>query len=316
MSFNPLIAKVTGELSAKNPQIESVVELGNQTFNASPTVLKYVQSLSNTFNQEELKRLSNLSKSERSDQTANYYKAIRINSYTAIDINEKYGSLAMDLNYSLKERYEYNQTFDLVTNNGTGEHIFNQASVFENMHNLTKKDGYMIHIMPFVNWQNHGFYNFHPILYLDIAHANQYELISLGIGEREGKVVIARNERLETFRSQTVSRSTESNLFKKIILRIFGQSLNVCKIYVNGLSSKTNKEFDLHSLTGDIKFPRKGQDLSEEIIKMTRGNPWANLSIISILKKQNDLQFRYPIQGKYFQDITDENIDDEYRDCH
>ena len=49
--------------------------------------------------------------------------------------------------------------------------------------------------------------------------------------------------------------------------------------------SKTNENLDLQSLTGNIKFPRKGQELSQAIVKITR-NPWANLSIISIFKKQ------------------------------
>ena len=45
---------------------------------------------------------------------------------------------------------------DLVINNGTGEHVFNQHALFLNFHNLTKINGIMLNILPFIDWINHG----------------------------------------------------------------------------------------------------------------------------------------------------------------
>src|SRR5207248_7626298 len=107
-------------------------------------------------------------------------------SYDAIDVNTTYGSIPMDLNRDLAEHYQFTQSYDLVTNIGTGEHIFDQRAVFRNVHQLTNVGGVMLHILPFVNWINHGFYNFHPILFVDLAAANDYEIVKLSVANRWG----------------------------------------------------------------------------------------------------------------------------------
>ncbi len=73
---------------------------------------------------------------------------------------------------------------DLVTDNGTGEHLFNQAQVWANQHELTKAGGVMLKIMPFTPWFNHGFYNFNPIIYRDVAAANNYKWLFFWITDR------------------------------------------------------------------------------------------------------------------------------------
>ena len=60
--------------------------------------------------------------------------------YQTIDINEEENSLAFDLNTVIEDTYGYKEKYDLVINNGTGEHVFNQLSLFKNMHNLCKKN--------------------------------------------------------------------------------------------------------------------------------------------------------------------------------
>ena len=87
----------------------------------------------------------------------------------------------MDLNRDLRSEYGYDETFDLVTNLGTGEHVFDQRRVFENVHNLTKPGGVMLYMLPFVNWLNHGFYNFHPVLFADLAAANGYGILEIAL---------------------------------------------------------------------------------------------------------------------------------------
>jgi hypothetical protein len=86
-----------------------------------------------------------------------YFEAIGFASYTAIDVNSRHGSLVMDLNNNLVEEYGFKRQFNLVTNNGTGEHIFDQGAVFRNAHELTKPGGFMIHCLPYNNYINHGF---------------------------------------------------------------------------------------------------------------------------------------------------------------
>lgn len=100
--------------------------------------------------------------------------------YLALDVNEKFGAKIADLN-------ETGHSFraDLITNNGTSEHIFDQRAVFQNAHEMTK--GLMLHVLPFTPWLNHGFYNYNPILFRDLAAANDYEMVFIALANRTGE---------------------------------------------------------------------------------------------------------------------------------
>jgi hypothetical protein len=110
--------------------------------------------------------------------TQAFYESLGF-SYLALDVNENMGAKVVDLNVTGHDI----EPADLVTNNGTSEHIFNQAACFENAHNMTK--GLMLHILPFTPWLNHGFYNYNPILFRDLAAANEYEMVFTGVANRE-----------------------------------------------------------------------------------------------------------------------------------
>ncbi len=79
-------------------------------------------------------------------------------------------ALSLDLN----QRIELDSSFDCVINFGTAEHIFNVFQFFENVHRWTKQNGLMIHGLPFSGWYDHGFYNFNPTFFWDLARANSY----------------------------------------------------------------------------------------------------------------------------------------------
>ena len=58
-------------------------------------------------------------------------------------------------------------------------------ALFLNFHNLTKVNGIMLNILPFIDWINHGFYNFNPIFFADLAASNNYE-IKISLANRDG----------------------------------------------------------------------------------------------------------------------------------
>lgn len=117
-----------------------------------------------------------------------FYKEMGFSSYAAIDLNGD-GTTTHDLNVPLFLE-DGVEGHDLVTNNGTGEHIFNQSAVFETAHNMCKVGGVMLHVLPWINWRNHGFYNFHPNLFYDLAKENGYKFITCYGARRDGTVVI------------------------------------------------------------------------------------------------------------------------------
>lgn len=113
------------------------------------------------------------------------YKAIGFKKYHNIDIaKHNENTIVQDLNYALTN---IDQQYDLVTNNGTLEHIFNQYAVLKNMHDLCKKDGVMFHLVPFTGWIDHGLYNYNPNFFTALAKANKYEILYTGFGETSGE---------------------------------------------------------------------------------------------------------------------------------
>lgn len=114
--------------------------------------------------------------------TKEFFIGLGFTKYLAIDVNTEMDAVAMDLNTDISKEYNWTEQFDLVTNNGTGEHVFNQYTVYKNMHDLTKVGGYMIHVLPFYRWVDHGFFNTQPNLYPCLSLQNDYDLKGLWIG--------------------------------------------------------------------------------------------------------------------------------------
>lgn len=165
MAFNESMGVLARRASRELKTRRAVCELGNQTFRARKTAQ---------------------AAGIQCDTTDEYYKRLGFGSYVCIDINERMGALAMDLNCNLAEHYGYRERFSLVTNNGTGEHLIDQRSVFRNAHELCEVGGIMLHQLPFSGWWNHGFYCLQPTLFVDLAASNGYELVFCGVCAPKG----------------------------------------------------------------------------------------------------------------------------------
>ena len=121
--------------------------------------------------------------------------------YTALDMHGTDEATYVDLNF----KYDTEKTYQFVTNLGTTEHIFNQAQVFETIHKLVSKNGFVFHSLPHQGQYDHGFFNYHPTFFFDLAAANNYQIILFAIvmiTEREGRehheVIALENE--DTYR--------------------------------------------------------------------------------------------------------------------
>lgn len=118
--------------------------------------------------------------------TEDFYKSLGFE-YLALDVNENMGAVICDLN---KTGHSYRA--ELVTNNGTSEHIFNQAACFQNAHDMS--ESLMLHILPFTPWLNHGFFNYNPILFRDLAVANDYEMVFTAVANRSKQWIELKSE--------------------------------------------------------------------------------------------------------------------------
>lgn len=102
------------------------------------------------------------------------YKEMGCGRYEAIDGNSA-GTIVHDLNLPLHDI----GTFDLVTDFGTGEHIFNQLQVWRTVHTLTKVGGHIAVIRPEQGYPGHCFYRTDECVFRDVAAANGYETLRL-----------------------------------------------------------------------------------------------------------------------------------------
>ena len=87
------------------------------------------------------------------------------NSVNSLDCsNFEEATLVHDLNEPVKSEVQYDTVLDF----GTSEHIYNIKIVYENIKNLCKKDGGIIHLLPANNFCGHGFYQFSPMFFRSI----------------------------------------------------------------------------------------------------------------------------------------------------
>lgn len=114
-----------------------------------------------------------------------FYKELGCGHYEAIDGNGR-GSITWDLN----AKWSHADQFDLVTDFGTGEHIFNQAQVWRTLHVLTRAGGYIVFDRPMSGYPTHCFYFIQPCLIHDIADANGYETVRLEEAETDRGTLI------------------------------------------------------------------------------------------------------------------------------
>jgi len=176
MGYSNLITKAVGSvakelLTDKKP---TVIELGNQT-------------LKNSKARGEIYAELGIQTPPTIESTKDFYLSLGFSKYIAVDVNTERDAIAMDLNSDISKQYNFTEKFDLVTNNGTGEHVFNQYTLFLNAHNLCKVNGYMIHVLPFYRWVDHGFYNYNPNLFPCLSYQNDYQLSALWIASSDAK---------------------------------------------------------------------------------------------------------------------------------
>lgn len=107
------------------------------------------------------------------------YRALGLTRYIAIDLRGPDEALTNNLGFDLEAERGFNERFDLLTNFGTTQHAFDQMRCFENAHKATALGGLMLHILPSQGYQNYAFFSYHPSFFLDLAAANDYEVLGL-----------------------------------------------------------------------------------------------------------------------------------------
>lgn len=170
-------------------KINSVMEIGAQELSCSgylgsdpfdhqiyPTDEEVIPQFLKTIGKDEKISIKN------GDSAKIIYELLGVKEYECIDADGKFGAHIFDLNKEIDREYDYKKQYDLVTNHGTTEHVFNQYACFKNIHNLTKVGGYMIHAVPFIGYIYHCLYRYSKTFFTSLAKDNNYEIKGMWIG--------------------------------------------------------------------------------------------------------------------------------------
>ncbi len=102
-----------------------------------------------------------------------FYQLFGADTYASIDLSDPRATYACDLNQPLPDIGR----FDIVTDFGTSEHVFNIAQSYANIHNVLSPNGVALFTSPTFAFINHGFFNLHPMVFTELAAANGYEIV-------------------------------------------------------------------------------------------------------------------------------------------
>jgi len=256
MTFNPLAASNSIEsfflLDGKN---KLALDMGAQTPSISADFIKHLINKYKHLNKNQIANLNLLKEkiiNKKKFTTQEYFLSLGFKNYNSIDINGAYKSYKFDLNKDIVSMYKFNKKYDLVINNGTGEHIFNQYALFLNMHNLTKKNGLLLHILPFIDWINHGFYNFNPIVFADLAASNDYDIVKLSFANRNATEIIIESKSYNLVFEQI--KPWQDPTFLKKAINFTKEKVGDNVILVVMLRKKNNNKF---------KIPLQGKYLAD-----------------------------------------------------
>lgn len=75
---------------------------------------------------------------------------------------------------------EWEESYTCIVDGGTTEHVYNFPQAMSNIMRMLKVGGYYIGLVPSNNFSGHGFYQFSPMLYLQLfCESNHFELKKL-----------------------------------------------------------------------------------------------------------------------------------------
>jgi hypothetical protein len=166
-----------------NPRC-AILDIGSQNlYHATPEAIRaFVERHGGIEEQhvfdEEAKRISYFSWPRPGERTSYISELLDLTpfEYTSYDVCPALKTEIFDLNEEHLPAH-YREHFDVVLNFGTTEHIINQMNCFRVMHDALKVGGIFFHQLPSVGWVDHGYFCYHDCFFVDLAKANDYEIV-------------------------------------------------------------------------------------------------------------------------------------------
>lgn len=177
MGLGPAAVKLYLELQQQGifKNIKSVMDLGSQELHLKKLHFEELINASGIvgYKEEVFKHLANWPGEPRVSAKL-FYELLGVKKYSSIDLNGAYGAVKHDLNLPFQEQIACEQ-YDLVTDHGANEHVFNIAQAYRTMHRLCKKQGFMI--IAQAVYKGNGYYLFDASFFEGLAAANNYRVV-------------------------------------------------------------------------------------------------------------------------------------------
>ena len=156
--------------------VRSVAEIGSQELHLSREQLE--RSLSaggvNGYDRSKFPDIDNWPGRPRASARG-LYELLGASEYTSFDLSGEDGAIAHDLNVPFDDHAHLGR-YDLVTDHGSCEHVFDIAEAYRTVHRLARPGG-LIAIVQQATGSN-GYFNFRPSFFEDMAQANGYEILA------------------------------------------------------------------------------------------------------------------------------------------
>ncbi len=105
-----------------------------------------------------------------------YFQSLGVD-HVSIDMNGKNGALNLDLQLEIKD-FNLLETFNVLTNFGTTEHVRHQSICWLNVHNLVKQNGIFIHLVPRTeHWKSHGYHKYSLEFFENLVYSCGYKVL-------------------------------------------------------------------------------------------------------------------------------------------
>jgi len=154
--------------------VNNIIDMGTKTLRIHYDELEYLFNQANIkFNSNKFKFLKNFPKGKRKS-TKLFWEELGIKNYNCLDINKEKDSIYCDLNVPFNDKKHIGK-YDLVTDFGNNEHVFNVGEAYKTMYKLCKKNGFIWIFQQVYN--GNGFFHFDISFFEGFSLANKLNTI-------------------------------------------------------------------------------------------------------------------------------------------
>lgn len=182
MGISAFIAEAVAELSARGElaSAQTLLEFGPQSLATLTGDTGYYTKLARRIGGDAAAQAFQAAAFDgqgrfRHDAQKAFYSIFGIDQYDSVDLLDPQATYCHNLNDPLVLDRQY----DIVTDFGTAEHVFNIGQNFVNAHNALKVGGLWLAQWPTLGGYYHGFYSVHTVWFRSLAAFSGYEMTSL-----------------------------------------------------------------------------------------------------------------------------------------